>query len=36
MIGFTGTPEQIAKTARSYYVYFSEGAKDDEGDYIVS
>lgn len=36
LIGLTGTPAQIQQVSRSYRVYYSQGPKDDDGDYIVS
>lgn len=33
--GLTGTPEQIKKVSRAYRVYFNEGLKSSEEDYLV-
>lgn len=35
MIGLTGSPEQIAKAARAYKVYYQRPASDDEEYYIM-
>ena len=34
-VGLTGTPEQIKKVSRAYRVYYNEGIKASEKDYLV-
>lgn len=36
LIGLTGTSAQIEQVSRSYRVYYSQGPKDEDSDYIVS
>ncbi|KAF8819928.1 SCO1/SenC protein [Cardiosporidium cionae] len=35
LIGLTGTPEQIKKITRSFRVYYNEGIRTDDDDYLV-
>jgi len=35
LVGLTGTPEQVKKVSRAYRVYYNEGIKSDEQDYLI-
>jgi len=35
IVGLTGTPEQVKKVSRAYRVYYNEGIKTDDADYLV-
>ncbi|CAK9026020.1 unnamed protein product [Durusdinium trenchii] len=35
IVGLTGTPEQVKKVSRAYRVYYNEGLKTDDEDYLV-
>lgn len=35
LVGLTGTPEQVKKVSRAYRVYYNEGLKNSEKDYLI-
>lgn len=35
MVGLTGTPEQVKQVSRAYRVYYNEGIKNSEEDYLI-
>jgi len=35
LVGLTGTPEQVKKVSRAYRVYYNEGIKSSEKDYLI-
>jgi len=35
LAGLTGTPEEIKKVSRAYRVYYNEGIKTDDADYLI-
>merc|ERR1711879_322186 len=35
IVGLTGTPEQVKAVSRAYRVYFNEGIRNSEKDYLI-
>jgi len=35
IVGLTGTPEQVKKVSRAYRVYYNEGLRTDDQDYLI-